>query len=217
MQQEKLANNETTDEWMPPHYRYYKYDLNTIKQNDNKFKRKPLLDIHLKSKRRKQLNQNNSVLPNDSFGISISSKTTTTTIPPTTSFVTVETTTTAAGITKSTAELKLNSRDVNKTLEINSKINDRMNLNESTTIRGNEITSTTTEHSITYNVTAINQKITSNRPKVRKLSNAIWGRWQKWTKCSRSCAGGVMSQSRQCLSRYKKHIFLTFFQNCSFK
>lgn len=30
---------------------------------------------------------------------------------------------------------------------------------------------------------------------------AFWSRWQPWTGCSRSCGGGVMSQSRQCLSR----------------
>lgn len=34
-----------------------------------------------------------------------------------------------------------------------------------------------------------------NRP------NALWGRWMHWTECSRSCGGGVMSQSRQCFNR----------------
>lgn len=40
-----------------------------------------------------------------------------------------------------------------------------------------------------------------NSPKNTQRSNAFWGRWQAWTSCSRSCGGGVMSQSRSCLSR----------------
>lgn len=39
------------------------------------------------------------------------------------------------------------------------------------------------------------------KPKIRRRSKAVWGRWQPWTECSRSCGGGVMSQSRQCLDR----------------
>lgn len=39
------------------------------------------------------------------------------------------------------------------------------------------------------------------KPKTRRRSKAIWGRWQPWTECSRSCGGGVMSQSRQCMDR----------------
>lgn len=42
-------------------------------------------------------------------------------------------------------------------------------------------------------------KMPINLNKVRP--NAIWGKWQPWTECSRSCGGGVMSQSRQCLNR----------------
>lgn len=45
----------------------------------------------------------------------------------------------------------------------------------------------------------------SRRGSIRKstavLSKAVWGRWQPWTDCSRHCGGGVMSQSRPCLSR----------------
>lgn len=65
------------------------------------------------------------------------------------------------------------------------------------------IKTTTTENSITYNVTVdkFNRAQTIHKVKSRRLSNAAWGRWQKWTKCSRSCGGGVMSQSRHCLSR----------------
>lgn len=212
MMQERLASNGTVDDFWKSYYRYYKYDLNTTSPNDKKYRRKPLqLDLQLKSKRKKQQQkQQNSVLPNEYFDISTSTvASTTTTILPFTPFVTVESTT--AGITKSTDELQPNNREENITSEINSKthINDRMNLNETTTSGINEITSTTTaaptttEHSITYNVTADNQKGAqpATRPKARKLSNAIWGKWQKWTKCSRSCGGGVMSQSRQCLSR----------------
>lgn len=205
MMQERLASNGTVDDFWKSYYRYYKPDLNTTTQNDKKYRRKPFqLDLQLKTKRKKQQKQINSVLPNESFDISTSMPTTT--VRPLTTFVTVETTT--AGITKSTDELQSNNREENTTSEINSKIhiNDRMNLNETTTNKINEITSTTTttEHSITYNVTADNPKgvqPANNRSKVRKLSNAIWGKWQKWTKCSRSCGGGVMSQSRLCLSR----------------
>lgn len=68
--------------------------------------------------------------------------------------------------------------------------------------------STTTEHSFPYNV-ANNKSFrpsykshgNSSTTRGQKLSNAMWGRWQKWTRCSRSCGGGVMSQSRHCLSR----------------
>lgn len=35
---------------------------------------------------------------------------------------------------------------------------------------------------------------------------AYWGKWQSWTECSRECGGGIMSQSRSCLSRYVKII-----------
>lgn len=35
----------------------------------------------------------------------------------------------------------------------------------------------------------------------RRITRAAWGRWYSWTSCSRSCGGGVMSQSRECLSR----------------
>lgn len=42
-------------------------------------------------------------------------------------------------------------------------------------------------------------KLPINLNKLRP--NAIWGKWQPWTECSRSCGGGVMSQSRQCLNR----------------
>lgn len=35
----------------------------------------------------------------------------------------------------------------------------------------------------------------------KPLRTAIWGPWSTWSHCSRSCGGGVMSQSRQCLQR----------------
>lgn len=35
----------------------------------------------------------------------------------------------------------------------------------------------------------------------RRVAKAAWGRWHPWTICSRSCGGGVMSQTRECLSR----------------
>ncbi|XP_040819291.1 ADAMTS-like protein 2 [Ochotona curzoniae] len=33
-----------------------------------------------------------------------------------------------------------------------------------------------------------------------------WGEWTKWTACSRSCGGGVMSQERHCLQQRRKSI-----------
>lgn len=36
---------------------------------------------------------------------------------------------------------------------------------------------------------------------IRRMVKAAWGRWHPWTTCSRSCGGGVMSQTRECLSR----------------
>lgn len=214
--EERAANNLTDDKYWSTYYRYYKQDLNSTLLNDTKPQRKPMLDIRLKSKRRKQhQNHANKVLANQLFDISTSTAPTTLSFTP---FVTVESTT--AGITTAATELRPYYRD-GRTSEINSqtRINDRMSLNDLTsTSRINEIPTTTTktttttptiitttpkpsttEHSITYNVTVENPK--PSKPRARKLSNAAWGRWQKWTKCSRSCGGGVMSQSRHCLSR----------------
>ncbi|KAM9207716.1 ADAMTS-like protein 2 [Dugong dugon] len=33
-----------------------------------------------------------------------------------------------------------------------------------------------------------------------------WGEWTKWTACSRSCGGGVMSQDRHCLQQRRKSV-----------
>lgn len=204
-----------------------------------KLRRKPALDIRLKSKRRKfeHHQKTNSLLPekfiNDpTLTSSLPTATTTTITTPrgitattatvaasgTTSFITtVETTT--AGITKSIDELPANNNYVAQTtskIDTHAKINNRMNVNDVETNGINGISSTTsttalpipplstpatstTEHSITYNVTVNNPKRVQQ--KSRRVSNAGWGRWQKWTKCSRSCGGGVMSQSRSCLSR----------------
>lgn len=212
MLNELRSKNGTHDDWWPVYYRYFKNDLNGTQTNDKKYQRKQArLDLRLKSKRRKQQNtQTNSVLPNENFDVSTSKSettsaitTNTTTILPTTSIFTVETTT--AAITTSTNTPESSVHESNTTSEIHSiaQINDRMSLNETTTIKTDTIPTITTEHSITYNVTANNPKDIriANRTKPKKLSNAIWGKWQKWTKCSRSCGGGVMSQSRHCLYR----------------
>lgn len=201
---ERLASNGTIKDFWPSYY-HYRPDLNTTSHNERKSRRKPL-DLQLKSKRKKHQQQifENSVLPNESYNITTSTPaitTSTTTLIPLTSYVTEQTT--ATGITKTTDELQVTNRVESTTSEINTHINDRMNLNETTNSQTIEMTSTTTEHSITYNVTALNPKGVrpANRLKGMKQSNAIWGRWQKWTKCSRSCGGGVMSQSRLCLNR----------------
>lgn len=247
---ERMASNLTDDQWLSAYYRHYKYDLNnkTI-PNAMKLRRKPSLDIRLKSKRRKfeqqrHQQQTNALLPekfisDPTLTSSLPTATTTTTSPKditattttvasalgaasgTTSFITtVETTT--AGITKSIDELPANNSYVGQTtseIDTHAKINNRMNVNDVATNGINGILSTsttstttpppkptlptpaqsTTEHSITYNVTVSDLK--RAQQKSRRVSNAGWGRWQKWTKCSRSCGGGVMSQSRLCLSR----------------
>lgn len=230
--QAKMASNLTDEQWWAEYYRYYRHDLNKSPPTGSKSQRRPVnRGMHLKSKRKKQQQQKqirtNSVESLD-ISTSVTTSTTTATDAPTTSssssttttlpitpFVTVESTTTlltpptTAGITELIDELRPNIRDATTTSEIYSstQINDRMSLNESTTSRFNEISTTvaaaTTEHSVTYNVTVdkLNRAQIVHKFKTRKLSNAIWGRWQKWTKCSRSCGGGVMSQSRQCLSR----------------
>lgn len=217
--QERLSKNGTTDDFWSSYYRY-KYDHNTTSQDE---KKSQPLDLRFKSKRKKpQQTEKNSVTPNESLYISTSTMmttitpttTTTSRSPPpitttTTPFISFVTEKSTAVPTKTTSVLQFNDRNESKTSEINSKshITDRITFNDYTTNKMNEILTTTTEHSIAYNVTANNQRgVRINRPKGRKLSNAIWGRWQKWTKCSRSCGGGVMSQSRHCLSRY---IFLS--------
>lgn len=233
--QQRLASNLTDDQWLTAYYRYYKYDLNKTIPNATKSRRKPSLDIRLKSKRRKfeqqqqhekKILQTNTMFPEKPIDIpTVTSSISTTSTGSafeaiggtTTSFSTVETTT--AGITKSIDELQPNNSDVVHTtakIDTNTKIDNRINVNDSTTmgISGTLTTTTTTiaatttvppatEHSITYNVTVNDLKRAQSmaKPKSRRISNAGWGRWQKWTKCSRSCGGGVMSQSRLCLSR----------------
>lgn len=245
--QERMSSNLTDDQWLSAYYRHYKYDLNnkTI-PNAMKLRRKPALDIRLKSKRRKfeqqrHQQQTNSLLP-EKF---INDPTLTSSLPTTTTEtkdITATTTTTVAsateaasgtsslistvesttaGITKSIDELPANNNYVGRTTsetDTHAKINNRMNVNDVDTNGINGILSSstttttplpkptpstpalsTTEHSITYNVTVNDLKRVQQ--KSRRISNAGWGRWQKWTKCSRSCGGGVMSQSRLCLSR----------------
>lgn len=234
--QERLASNLTDDQWLSAYYRYYKYDLNKTIPNATKSRRKPSLDIRLKSKRRKfeqqkyqqqqrwqQHQESNAEKTTDAPILPKDLTTTTTTagsileaLRGTTSLVTVETTT--AGITKSIDELQPNIGHTTSEIDTNAQIDSRMNVNDTATSRIIETLSTTsttipsiristmaptTEHSITYNVTVNDLKRVPavHKLKSRRLSNAGWGRWQKWTKCSRSCGGGVMSQSRLCLSR----------------
>lgn len=47
----------------------------------------------------------------------------------------------------------------------------------------------------------IDHPVNQTKP-TRRRFRASWGKWQQWTTCSRSCGGGVMSQTRECLSRY---------------
>lgn len=223
LMQAKAASNLTDEQWWDEYYRYYRYDLNKSMLTRTKSQRKPgrLNNTHSKSKRKKPQKQNHSKHSphlNGFFDVStlMTTSTTATDSPqtttfPTTTFVTVESTTTAttADIIKSIDYQQPNIHDDKITSEINSstQINDRMSLNKSSTSTVYEIstilTSSTTEHSIMYNVTfdQLNHSQTNLKSNPRKLTNAVWGRWQKWTKCSRSCGGGVMSQSRQCLSR----------------
>lgn len=100
------------------------------------------------------------------------------------------------GITKSTKELNHSSSTPKETTYLPHS-------------RGNNPPqiSSTTERSFSYNV--VNHKSSRQSHKShsngtnhgQQLPNAMWGRWQKWTKCSRSCGGGVMAQTRHCLSR----------------
>lgn len=36
---------------------------------------------------------------------------------------------------------------------------------------------------------------------LRKMKNPYWGGWEKWSACSRSCGGGVTTQTRNCYVR----------------
>lgn len=173
--------------------RNHSNDLN--EQND--IKPKPMKSSLFTSeprqhhKKEKQLSQND-VLTND-----LMEKSTTTTVPP----------------LLTTAVVHLSNRIT--VLEKNSfsepiSVTTESNQISSTTPALPSTTATTTEHSIVYNVTQMrpqNSRRLAHRLRTKHyrnstLTNAMWGRWQKWTKCSRSCGGGVMSQSRHCLSRY---------------
>ncbi|EHB05591.1 ADAMTS-like protein 2 [Heterocephalus glaber] len=57
---------------------------------------------------------------------------------------------------------------------------------------------------------AANTELSDNSPTSNSLEGGAdataywWGEWTKWTACSRSCGGGVMSQERHCLQQRKQ-------------
>lgn len=205
-------SNDNNNLW-PLYYRHHKHDLNASFRNDKKPKplKSTLLNHHrrIKSKNKQQSLSKNPLITND---ISEDSKIhlTTVTISP----LTIDSTTN--GITKSTGELNLNITST--TPKMTSTPNDHIKLfisNETTTSKKYDELPTTTEHSFSYNVVdKSNRSLNESRRRQNstktktKISNALWGRWQKWTKCSRNCGGGVMSQSRHCLSRYQLTKFI---------
>lgn len=147
-------------------------ELNEVSKS--KEMKSSLVTSHIKSKYREKMSKYSTefILKNDSIP-----NVTTTTMPINT---------TVANVTESVVKLK-NDKEIIKS--------------ESTSIDLSAATLTITERSIQYNTT-VDGSINSVIPKrKKKLSNAMWGRWEKWTKCSRSCGGGIMSQFRPCLSR----------------
>ncbi|XP_012520169.1 PREDICTED: ADAMTS-like protein 2 isoform X1 [Propithecus coquereli] len=59
---------------------------------------------------------------------------------------------------------------------------------------------------------AMSTGATDNSPTSNSLEGGAdataywWGEWTKWTACSRSCGGGVMSQERHCLQQRRKSV-----------
>ncbi|XP_021117414.1 ADAMTS-like protein 2 isoform X2 [Heterocephalus glaber] len=59
---------------------------------------------------------------------------------------------------------------------------------------------------------AANTELSDNSPTSNSLEGGAdataywWGEWTKWTACSRSCGGGVMSQERHCLQQRRKSV-----------
>uniref|UniRef100_A0A8C9A1A3 ADAMTS like 2 n=1 Tax=Prolemur simus TaxID=1328070 RepID=A0A8C9A1A3_PROSS len=59
---------------------------------------------------------------------------------------------------------------------------------------------------------AMSTEATDNSPTSNSLEGGAdataywWGEWTKWTACSRSCGGGVMSQERHCLQQRRKSV-----------
>lgn len=59
---------------------------------------------------------------------------------------------------------------------------------------------------------AASMEATDNSPTSNSLEGGAdataswWGEWTKWTACSRSCGGGVMSQERHCLQQRRKSV-----------
>ncbi|XP_013362186.1 PREDICTED: ADAMTS-like protein 2 isoform X2 [Chinchilla lanigera] len=59
---------------------------------------------------------------------------------------------------------------------------------------------------------AASTELSDNSPTSNSLEGGAdataywWGEWTKWTACSRSCGGGVMSQERHCLQQRRKSV-----------
>lgn len=189
LQQQISKNNQTqaTELWRSFYHHTNDDDLNEITK-PKRMKSSSLLGLRLKSKYRNKYQkfQSSDVSPkNDSIQ------------SPKTTAIPYETKTVNA--TQSTIELSTEKRIFEP--KIDSITSNALLNGINSTNKPIEPIPTTTEYSITYNATVNGVTQSLNATKQRKLSNAIWGRWQKWTKCSRSCGAGVMSQSRQCLSR----------------
>lgn len=189
----------SNDNLRPLYYRHHKHDLNSTFRH---FKRpKPLQSILLTSRRNKIKQKKLQSLSEDPL---VSDKSENFTIRSTTVTTTpLIVSSTTNGVTKSTDELNANTENHDTTTENLITINPDIK-STSSTKQADEI-QTTTEHSLSYNVTVDKPNQPSHKLRrknsMSKISNAIWSKWEKWTKCSRSCGGGVMSQSRLCLTR----------------
>lgn len=194
-------NNMTTSAVFMPSRKFYS-DVNKFKKYD--VRKNEVISIENKDNERQDditISPKKESRSNEVFNVSRTTITTSTprTTPTSisTTFSTTPTPTTTEPITKSTVETTLGTTPMHRVEYVTENVlSKEIFKNNSTELR---------QHSKSLFSSRRKYEVPENhRNTFRKRQherNSKWGQWQPWTNCSRSCGGGVMSQTRNCLSR----------------